>query len=172
MTQQPTDIFGLPVPSTDKFFLAIVVIHILIALVAVVSGLFAMLVNKTSTRHPFFGTVYFWSMWLSFFCIVILSIMRWPHNGHLLGIGILAIGFTYGGNRMTKAKNKNWSRFHTIYMGSSYIFLLTGFYVDNGKNLPFWKLFPQWFFWIFPALVGIPIIVYALWKNPLNRTRP
>jgi hypothetical protein len=169
--QPTTDIFGLPVPSTDKFFLAIVVIHILIALAAVLSGLFAMLISKTSARHPFFGKLYFWAMWFSFLCIVILSIMRWPHNAHLLGIGILAIGFTLAGYWMAKTKNKSWPRRHTICMGSSYIFLLTGFYVDNGKNLPLWNVFPQWFFWIFPAMVGIPIIVYALLKNPLNRTR-
>jgi hypothetical protein len=35
---------------------------------------------------------------------------------------------------------------HTICMGASYILLLTGFYVDNGKNLPFWKMSPGWFF--------------------------
>lgn len=54
-------------------------------------------------------------------------------------------------------------------MGASYILLMTGFYVDNGKNLPFWRLFPQWFFWVFPAIVGVPIIIYALRTNSLNR---
>lgn len=57
-------------------------------------------------------------------------------------------------------------------MGASYILLMTGFYVDNGKNLPFWKLFPQWFFWVFPAVAGIPIIVFVLRNHPLNKLRP
>jgi hypothetical protein len=81
-----TYLFGIPVPSTDKVFLAVVVIHILIAIMAVTVGIAA----KTSRRHKRFGSLYFWSMTTSFATILILSIMRWPHNIHLLTIGALA----------------------------------------------------------------------------------
>lgn len=96
--------------------------------------------------------------------------MRWPHNNHLLLIGFFAVVLTFAGYRLAKFKGKNWTRLHTVCMGSSYIFLLTGFYVDNGKNLPFWNQFSQIVFYIFPSAIGIPIIVYALFKHPLNRT--
>ena len=36
-------------------------------------------------------------------------------------------------------------------MGASYIFMLTAFYVDNGKNLPLWRELPQIAFWLDPA---------------------
>jgi hypothetical protein len=54
-------------------------------------------------------------------------------------------------------------------MGSSYILLLTAFYVDNGKNLPIWKALPQLAFWLLPSAVGLPIITYALMRHPLAR---
>jgi uncharacterized membrane protein len=164
-----TDLFGIPVPSTDRVFLTFVVIHIMISLVCVISGFLAMLANKGGKRHSIYGKVYFWSMLSAFATVVILSIMRWPHNIHLLSIGILAAASVYLGWRLAKKQSTNWTRLHTIFMGLSYIFLLTGFYVDNGKNLPFWRLFPQWFFWVFPTTVGLPIILRVLKTHPLNK---
>jgi len=167
--EEQTDILGIPVPSTDPAFLTFVFIHILIALVCVISGLLAILTQKKNPKHPYFGKIYYWSMIFAYISITILSIMRWPHNVHLLSIGTLAIIFTCMGRWLAQRKRSSWARLHTICMGASYILLLTGFYVDNGKNLPFWQLFPQWFFWAFPSAIGIPIILYALKKNPLNQ---
>jgi hypothetical protein len=130
-----------------------------------------MLAQKTTKQHRTRGKVYYWSMLSAFVTVVILSVMRWPHNIHLLSIGSLATAFTYYGQKLSKSKPKNWTRLHTICMGMSYVLLLTGFYVDNGKNLPFWKMFPQWFFWVFPSLVGVPIIIKVLMQHPLNRKR-
>jgi hypothetical protein len=52
-------------------------------------------------------------------------------------------------------------------MGVSYILMLTAFYVDNGKNLPLWKELPEIAFWFLPSVVGVPILVYALFRHPL-----
>ena len=166
-----TNILGIPVPSSDPVFLTFVVIHILIALTCVGSGLLAMLTQKTKPKHPNFGKIYYWSMVSAFVSVIILSVMRWPHNIHLLSIGTLAVIFTLAGRWIAQRKRSNWTRLHTICMGASYILLLTGFYVDNGKNLPFWRMFPQWFFWVFPTAIGIPVILYALNRHPLNQTR-
>ena len=169
--QEQTDLFGIPVPSTDKVFLAFVIIHILIALAAVISGAVAMLSKKARGNHTLFGKIYLWAMLSSFLFIVILSVMRWPHNIHLLLIGVFASGSAFGGYRLSKSGMKRWTRPHTVLMGLSYILLLTGFYVDNGRNLPFWNQFPQLFFWLFPSAVGIPIIIRVLSTHPLNRIR-
>lgn len=167
--KETTDLFGIPVPSTDTLFLTIVVIHIAIALSCVVGGLFAMLSEKGQRRHIVAGKVYYWSMACSLVTIVMMSVMRWPHNIHLLMIGLFAFTFTHLGRRLARNKKTNWTRSHTVLMGLSYVLLLTGFYVDNGKNLPFWKQFSQAFFWVFPSIVGLPIIVYTLFRHPLNR---
>jgi hypothetical protein len=47
--------------------------------------------------------------------------------------------------------------------------LLTAFYVDNGKQLPLWRNLPHWTYWTLPALVGLPIVVWALLYHPLMR---
>jgi len=52
-------------------------------------------------------------------------------------------------------------------MGASYVFMLTAFYVDNGKNLPLWKELPQIAFWLLPGAIGVPLILSALFRHPL-----
>src|SRR5690348_2034908 len=91
--EEQTDLFGILIPSTNPVFLTFVVIHILIALVCVVSGLLAMLTQKRNPKHPYFGKIYYWSMILAFISVTILSIMRWPDNVHLLSIGTFALIF-------------------------------------------------------------------------------
>lgn len=169
--KEQTDLFGIAVPSTDPAFLCFVVLHIAMSLVAVISGLLAMLAAKTSVRHRRNGRIYFWSVSVSFGTTVILSLMRWPQNVHLLTIGIVTFFLAFLGRQLATLKQKDRMRMHTVCMGLSYVLLLTGFYVDNGKNLPFWRTFPVWFFYLFPSLVGIPIILKALLTHPLNRRR-
>lgn len=166
--QEQTNLFGIPVPSTDPVFLGFVILHIIIGILAVVIGACAMLSDKTRKLHPRFGNVYFWLMIASFGTIIILSVMRWEHNIHLFTIGVLAFTCAFAGRRVARVKINRWSRWHTVLMGMSYVFLLTGFYVDNGKNLPLWKLLPQWAFYFIPSLVGIPIIIRAILFHPLN----
>ena len=167
--EEQTDLFGIPVPSADPLFITFVLVHVAISLVAVISGLLAMLAEKTSVRHKNSGSVYFWSISFSFLTVIILSMMRWPHNIHLLTIGVVTFCLTYSGRTLAKNRPKGWTRIHTVCMGLSYVLLLTGFYVDNGKNLPFWRMFPVWFFYVFPAIVGIPIIIKVLMTHPLNK---
>jgi hypothetical protein len=165
-----TSLLGIPVPSDNKIFLTIVVIHILLGMGAVISGLVAMVNNKTGGTHRKAGKIYVVLMLLIFLTVLPLSIMRWPHNIHLLILGTLAFVFTLIGRKKPSFSDPKRSRLHTLCMGLSYILLLTAFYVDNGKNLPFWKQFPQLFFYIFPSAIGLPIIIYTLLRHPLNRS--
>ncbi|GII26430.1 hypothetical protein [Planosporangium mesophilum] len=47
-------------------------------------------------------------------------------------------------------------------MGGSYAALLTGFYVDNGPQLPVWDRLPHLTYWLLPTAVGAPLIRRAL----------
>ena len=170
MSEKETIIFGISVPSDSKLFLTIVVIHILLGIICVTSGGAAMLSRKGKGVHPLSGKIYYWGLLLVFITVIPLSIMRWPFNNHLFVLGLLSFLFAYFGRRLAHNPRSRWTRRHTICMGLSYIFLLTAFYVDNGKNLPFWKQFPHLFFWLFPAVVGLPIMIYALIRHPLNRS--
>jgi hypothetical protein len=172
MSEKETILFGIPIPSDDSVFLTIVTIHILFGIICVLSGFAAMLAKKGKGIHATAGRIYYWALVLVFVTVIILSIMRWPHNNHLLVLGVFSFCLAYAGRRLARNPKEGWTRLHTICMGSSYIFLITAFYVDNGKNLPFWKQFPQLFFWLFPAAIGIPLIIYVLKTHPLNRKRP
>jgi hypothetical protein len=168
MSEEETIIFGVPVPSTDPAFLTIVVIHILLGIICITSGFIAVMSKKGQGNHSRWGKWYYATLFLIFVTVIPLSIMRWPANNHLLVLGILSFASGHYGKSNARTKRPGWSRRHTISMAASYILLLTAFYVDNGKNLPLWNLFPQYFFWIFPAIVGIPITVYTWLKHPLN----
>jgi hypothetical protein len=48
-----------------------------------------------------------------------------------------------------------------------YIALFTGFYVDNGPNLPVWDRLPSLAYWVLPSLVGVPLILRALARRRL-----
>lgn len=170
MSEKETVLFGIPIPSDNNIFLVIVTIHICLGIVCVLSGLLAMVSKKGSRTHIASGRTYYWALMLVFITVVPLSIMRWPLNNHLFILGTLSFGTAYYGRHVIRQGKLASSRLHTICMGLSYIFLLTAFYVDNGKHLPFWKQFSQLFFWIFPAALGIPIIVYSLLRHPLNKS--
>jgi hypothetical protein len=128
-----------------------------------------MLSAKGSSIHIRSGKIYYWVLLLIFITVVPLSIMRWPLNNHLLVLGALSFSTAYFGRKVARRPKSGWTRLHTVLMGCFYIFLLTAFYVDNGKHLPFWNQFSPIFFWLFSACVGIPIIIYALVRHPLNR---
>lgn len=167
--QQNSELFGLPLASDNRGFVTLIIIHILLSLGAVLSGLIAMLKDKNSRAHSIFGKLYYWSIISAFVTVIALVVIRWPHNNHLFLIGTVTTVLVFAGRRLARNKKAKWARLHTICMGCSYILLLTGFYVDNGEHLPFWKQFPQWFFYIFPALIGVPIIALVLKRHPLTR---
>lgn len=165
--ERVTPILGIPIPSTDPFFLAIVGIHVLFGLAAVITGAVAMLSKKGRGRHSTFGTVYFWCLSGVFATMSALSFMRWAENYHLFILGVLSFASAYFGRTAARRRWRRWPRLHLTGMRTSYILMLTAFYVDNGKNLPLWKELPQIAFWILPGAVGVPLIVRALLRHPL-----
>jgi hypothetical protein len=49
---------------------------------------------------------------------------------------------------------RNWVKLHITGMGTSYILLLTAFYVDNGKSLPLWRDLSSVAYWLTPHSGG------------------
>ena len=162
-----TVIVGIPIPSTDPIFLAIVGIHVLFGLAAVVAGVVAMLSKKGRGRHSNWGTLYFWFLFGVFSTMSMLSFMRWAENYHLFILGTLSFAAAYLGRLAARQHWQKWPRFHLTGMGASYVLLLTAFYVGNGKNLPVWRELPQIAFWVLPGAIGIPVILYYLFRHPL-----
>jgi hypothetical protein len=169
LTDQGVVILGIPIPSSSPVFLSIVGVHVAAGLVCTVAGIVAMLSPKRAGRHPASGTVYYWSLVVVFLTMTALSILRWPHNTHLLVLGILSFGAGVVGRMARRRAWPGWLPVHITGMAVSYIFLLTAFYVDNGPHLPLWRSLPPAAYWVGPSLVGIPILVRALRKYTLTR---
>lgn len=165
-----TNAFGVTIPSTSWIFSTMVGIHVLAGLVCVVTGVAAMLSEKRKGRHPALGSIYFWCLAVVFASSSALSIVRWTEDYHLFLLGALAFSSALFGRTAMRRRWPNWARLHISGMGSSYILLLTAFYVDNGKSLPGWRNLPVIAYWIVPATVGVPIIVRALLRHPLAQS--
>jgi hypothetical protein len=160
-----TVVLGIPIPSRDPLFLGALALHVMAGLAAVVSGVLAMLAAKGRGRHANAGTVYFWCLAAIFTTAAVLSAMRWAEDYHLYLLGALAFGSGLLG-RLAAARH--WDlRFHVALMGTSYIVMLTAFYVDNGPNLPVWRQLPHLAYWTVPAFVGVPIILWVFARHPL-----
>jgi hypothetical protein len=167
--QDTTVVAGIPIPSTSPIFLAVVGLHVLVGLVCVIAGAIAMLSPKRSGRHPTFGTIYYWGLVVVFVSATGLSVVRWAEDYHLFILGLLAFIAASVGRAARRQRWPRWARVHITGMGLSYILLLTAFYVDNGKSLPLWRDLPSITYWLLPAAVGLPLILYALLRHPLAR---
>jgi hypothetical protein len=165
-----TIVAGIEIPSSDPAFLAVVALHVLFGLAGAITGVTAMLSPKSSGRHPWFGTIYYWSLTGVFVTAGALAAVRWAEDYHLIILGTLAFAAAHLGRMARRRRWRNWVRLHITGMGTSYILLLTAFYVDNGKSLPLWRDLPPVAYWLTPAVVGIPVIVRALLRHPLPRT--
>jgi hypothetical protein len=162
-----TVVLGIPVPSAGPVFLAIVGVHVLFGLAAVVMGAAATLSSKGRGRHSNYGTIYFWCLFGVFVTMSALSFMRWAANYHLFVLGALSFGAASLGRTAAQRHWNQWPRLHLAGMGASYILILTAFYVDNGRNLPLWSELPELAFWFLPSAAGVPLIVHALYRPPL-----
>ena len=164
-----TSIAGIDIPSTHPAFLTVVAVHILLGLSCTITGIIAMLSQKRAGRHPRYGTIYFWCLVGVYVTMTGLAAVRWAEDYHLFILGVLATAAAYIGREARRQRWGNWVRLHVTGMGTSYILLLTAFYVDNGKNLPVWNQLPPIAYWLIPAAVGIPLIIRALLWHPLAR---
>jgi hypothetical protein len=162
MTDNTINVGGIEIPSNSPIFLTIVGVHVLVALVCVVTGPVAMLSGKRPGRHPIFGTLYYWFLSAVFASATVLSAMRWAEDYHLFILGALSFAAASLGRTARRGRWQNWVVLHISGMGLSYVLLVTAFYVDNGKNLPLWKELPPITYWLLPGAVGVPLIVRAL----------
>ena len=172
MTDQTTLLAGIVIPSQSPIFLAVVALHILVALASVTTGIIAMLSPKRFGRHPRFGTIYYWCLSVVFLSATVLAAMRWAESYHLFVLGVCSFAAASLGRMARRRDWHNWVRLQITGMGTSYVLLLIAFYVDNGKNLPLWRDLPPTTYWLLPVALGVPLIARALLQHPLVRRPP
>jgi hypothetical protein len=154
-------ILGTEVGSTAPLFLAVVGVHVLAGLTAVLTGAAAALTTKGSQRHVRAGRWYYRALGLVVATALVLTALRPREDYYLALIGLVAFAAATLGY-LHRRQHRPGDAPHITGMGVSYIAMLTAFYVDNGPHLPLWDRLPSLTFWFLPSLVGIPIIVRAL----------
>ncbi len=169
MIGNPITLGGIPLPSDTPLFLAFVAVHVAAGLICVIAGVVAMLSRKQRGRHPQAGTTYYWALAILFVTMTVLALSRWAEDYHLFVLGALSFIAATIGRTARRRLWPVWARIHMTGMGTSYILVITAFYVDNGPSLPLWRDLPQIAFWILPALVGMPILLSAFFRHPLTR---
>lgn len=159
------DVFGIPVPDAGPLFFVALAVHVAAAMTCVGSGAVAALSHKGSALHVRYGRIYLWGLGIVWASMTVLSMIRWYESAHLFVIGTLAITVALVGylNRRRRPY------LHIVGMSLSYIALLTGFYVDNGRNLPVWDQLPAWAYWILPSVFGLPLIIRAVLRRTLAK---
>ena len=143
-------------------FAALLIPHIATGLIAVAAGATAMLSPKRRGRHPTAGRTYYTALCFVCATAVGMAAMRWPEDAYLVVLGALSLAAASLGYLARHNRWPGWIRLHIVGMGTSYVVLLTAFYVDNGPRLPVWDRLPVLAFWIVPSLIGFPFVVRAL----------
>jgi hypothetical protein len=159
------DLFGLEVPDAGPVFLAALTLHIAAGLTGVAAGAVSALASKRRGRHPRAGQVYLVALAVVAGTAAVMAAIRWEHDRHLLAVATVAAALAVTGWVVRRRRPRRWMAWHGTAMAGSYIALLTGFYVDNGPQLPVWDRLPPIVFWFLPAAVGVPVTWWALRRN-------
>jgi uncharacterized membrane protein len=167
-TMHADQILGLEVPSTAPLFLIVLAVHLPAGVLTVVSGAVTALSEKGSSRHVRAGRLYLRCLWVVAVTALVLAVIRWPHDVHLLVLGGLALFAAVTGRRL---RRRPAHAAHILAMGASYTLMLTAFYVDNGPHLPLWNHLPDAVFWIGPTLIAIPLMIRATRRHRQDPSR-
>jgi hypothetical protein len=165
------EVLGLDVPDAGAVFLVALGVHVLAGATCVVAGAVAAFASKRRGWHPRAGVVYLYGIGVVFATASVMSVIRWEHNWHLFLIATVAFGSALIGWQVRHRRPARWLLWHGLAMAGSYVALLTGFYVDNGSQLPGWDRLPTAAYWLLPAVVGVPLTWWALHRNGAFRWR-
>lgn len=164
-------ILGDQVGSVAPAFLAVLAVHVLAGLTAVISGAIAALAPKGGPRHVRAGRWFYRAITVVFATAAVLAVMRWRQDYVLLIIGAVAyaaatVGYLH--RRLARPGDTG----HITGMGIGYTAMLTAFYVDNGPHLPLWDRLPPLAFWILPSAIAAPLIARAVVRARRAALRP
>jgi hypothetical protein len=166
------NIGGLRIPDAGPVFLAALAVHVAAGATAVVAGILATTARKQPGRHPKAGVVYLYAIGTVFITATVMAALRWRHDWHLFVIAMVAFGLAASGWWTRRRRPPRWMAWHGSAMAGSYVALFTGFYVDNGPQLPLWNRLPHLAYWFIPAAIGVPLTWRALVRNRAVGHRP
>ena len=154
-------ILGDEVGSAAPAFLAVLAVHVLAGLTAIITGAVAALSRKGSPRHVRAGRWYCRAITAVFATAAALAAMRWAQDWYLLALGAVAFTAATAGY-LHRRLHRPGDTGHIAGMGIAYTAMLTAFYVDNGPHLPLWDRLPALAFWLLPSAIAAPLIIRAI----------
>jgi hypothetical protein len=155
----------------ENAFHVFLAFHVFSGLTCVITGAAGAIVPKRHGWHTRIGEVYFWSICVVFVSATGLALIHWPQDAYLLVLGTLAFSLAAFGYTSRKRRRRGWLGYHATGMATSYITLLTAFYVDNGPSLPPIDRLPHLVYWIGPSAVGLPLLLRALVRRGVIHRR-
>jgi hypothetical protein len=164
-------IMGDQVGSAAPAFLAILAVHVIAGLAAVITGAIAALARKGSPRHIRVGRWYYRAITAVFATAAALAAMRWAQDWYLLVLGTVAFAAATAGY-LHRRRHRPGDTGHIAGMGIAYTAMLTAFYVDNGPHLPLWDRLPALAFWLLPSGIAAPLITRAITRARNGPPRP
>jgi uncharacterized membrane protein len=166
--EQSIVIGGIVVPLVSPLFVALVVVHVFMAIGAVLVGAGVMLTDKGTTRHVRLGTLYYWTLAVVCASAFVLAMLRWTHDRVLFALAIVSFAAaTWARWAVRRRRLKT----HVATIAASYVVMLIAFYVDNGPNLPIWRDLPAIAYWLLPIAIGLPLTARAIRTHPLINAR-
>jgi hypothetical protein len=157
-------ILGDEVGSTAPAFLAVLAVHVLAGLTAVITGAIAALARKGSPQHVRAGRWYYRAVAAVSATAAALAAMRWAQDWYLLVLGATAFTAATAGY-LHRRRHRPGDTGHIAGMGIAYTAMLTAFYVDNGPHLPLWDRLPTLAFWLLPSVIAVPLIARAIIRS-------
>ena len=154
-------ILGDQVGSAAPAFLAILAVHVIAGLSAVITGAIAALTGKGTPRHIQAGRWYYRAITAVFATAAALAAMRWSQDWYLFLLGTVAFAAATAGY-LHRRRRRPGDTGHIAGMGIAYTAMLTAFYVDNGPHLPLWDRLPSLAFWLLPSAIAAPLITRAI----------
>src|SRR4051812_1147627 len=128
-------ILGDEVGSTAPAFLAILAVHVIAGLTAIITGAIAALARKGSPRHIRAGRWYYRAITAVFATATALAAMRGSQAWSLFILAAVAFTAATSGSR-PRRRPRPGDTGHIVGRGIAYTAMLTAFYVDNGPHLP------------------------------------
>jgi hypothetical protein len=109
---------GVEVPDTRAISSSCSPIHVVAALVCVVTGVLAMTAPKRAGRHPRAGRTYYAGLGVVLITAVAMAALRWPRDLHLLALGGASFALASRGVSAKRRHRPGWRRVHIPAMGA------------------------------------------------------
>jgi len=171
MSQTTLEVDGIGMLLETSAFFPIVGIHILSGLVCLVTGIMTIGSGKRAGLQLICETIFHRGLAVLVTSAGFLAAAHWTLDRALLVLGAISFGASFLGRRARRGCWQGRVDIHIIYMGCSFIAMLTAFCVGEGGSLPGLNRLPHVTYWFLPAVVITPLVIRAVIRDRLRYRR-